>query len=208
MNIKTLGIVIVIISVVGLGIGFLSNSQKNNNTSILGTESASKTLSVNTESVKPTEAPSTTPFIYLSPTPKVNPVAKYGERLNLNNGRYLTVFTPISDYKPEGGYPNPEAGKKYVIVEAEYGNQGDQKVACDPYTNFWLIDSQGNSFETYGMRVKKPSLDCTPDMEDSAYIQPKKSIRGFLTFLVNKDSEVAKIKYKSFQYNEEVYFSN
>ncbi len=208
MNIKILGAVIITVSIVGLGIGFLSSSQKSSDTSILGTESASKTLSVNTEALKPTEPPSATPFIYLSPTPVLPATFKFGEKASLKNGRYLTIFQPIPDFKPEGNSPDPEYGEKYVIVEGIYENRGDQKVACDPYFSIKLIDNKGNTYDSHGLRVKLPALDCTSDMPDPAYIQPNNSLRGFVTFSINKDAEVAKIKYKSFQYNEEVYFSN
>lgn len=204
MNIKILAGVVITIAIVSLGIGFFSNAQKGTDTSILGTG----VISDRAVEARPTEAPTPTQFIYLSPTPVTPSIVKFGERLSLKNGRYLTVFQPIVDYKQESSYPPPESGKKYVIVEAIYENQGEQKVTCDPYTSFRLIDKQNNSFESFGMRVKKPSLDCTQEMEDNAYIQSSKSLRGFLTFLINKDSEVVKVKYQSYQYSDEVFFSN
>lgn len=203
MNKSVLIGVILLLSVIGLGIGFLSNSRKTVDTSILGTG----VVSDRAVEARPTEAPTPTAFIYLSPTTVVPLTYKFGETVSLKNDRYLTIFQPISDYKQEGNQPPSEYGKKYVIVEGVYENKGYQKVACDPYFNIKLIDDKGNIYDSNGPRVKLPALDCTPDMPDPAYIQPNNSLRGFISFSINREAEPAKIKYKSFQYDEEVYFS-
>jgi len=190
---------ILVISMVGLGIGFLSSSQKTTDTSILGTGIVSN----RTVEARPTEAPTPTAFIYLSPTPVMTKTYKYGERVSLKDGRYITVYTPIIGYKPEETYMEAPQGKKYVLVEVSYENMGNKKTAC--YVTLRLGDDKDYFFDNY-MNVKQPTFSCQ-NMEDQSYLQPGKTVRGFITFQVNEDTIVQKLIYQDGEHNEKVTFS-
>lgn len=175
-----------------------SNIAKNpilvNNPSVLGME----------QNVEEKEVPTATP-IPPTPTPTIATTFKFGEKATLKEGRSITVNKPEAGYQPDN-YMGLPTGKQYVTVEAIYENNGSQKIACDPYTAFSLTDKQGNYYQSDISRVKKPSLDCPESIKDNAYIQPNSSVKGYVTFVVDKNTEVDKVVYKNYQFQEEIEF--
>lgn len=147
--------------------------------------------------------PTPTQFIYNSPTPEVAKTYKYGEKVALKDGRYITVYKPINDYKDEGSFITAPEGKKFVLVEAEYENTGSKKTAC--YVTLRLGDIKDVFYDNYPS-IKSPGVDCR-DHEDQSYLQPGKSTRGFTTFQVNADTTISKILYQDYEHNEKITFS-
>lgn len=148
--------------------------------------------------------PTPTRFIYNSPTPIVEKAYKFGEKVALKEGRYITVFTPIDDYKPEQSYMAAPEGKKYVLVEVEYGNTGSKKTACS--VTLRLGDDK-DVFYDNSMGVKLPAPYCN-DHEDQTYLQPGKTTRGFVTFQVNIGTVLKKIIYHSYENQEKIVFAS
>lgn len=146
--------------------------------------------------------PTPTQFIYNSPTPEVTKTYKYDEKVALKDGRYITVFNPIVDYKSEESYITAPEGKKFVLVEAEYGNAGNKKTSC--YISLRLGDDK-DIFYDNSLGVKLPAPYCN-DHEDRSYLQPGKSTRGFITFQVNADTVIKKIIYQDYEHNEKKTF--
>jgi len=168
----------------------LTQSPVQTNPAVLGTEQKN--------------IPTPTQFIYNSPTPILEKVYKYGEKVTLKDGRYITVFTPIDDYKPEQSYMAAPEGKKYVLVEVEYGNAGSKKTACS--VTLRLGDDK-DVFYDNSMGVKLPAPYCN-DHEDQTYLQPGKTTRGFVTFQVNTDTVIKKIIYHNYEHQEKIVFAS
>lgn len=161
---------------------------------VLGTEQ---------KNIAPTSTP--TPYVYNTPTPIVEKVYKYGEKVALKDGRFITVFAPIVDYKGEEGefIPQPRAGQKHVLVEAIYENQGTKKTACNIKLR---IADQSDSFYDNDLSFKQPAIDCR-NHEDQSYLQPGKSTRGFTNFSIDQKSEVRKVVYQDYEHEEKITFA-
>ncbi len=111
--------------------------------------------------------------------------AKFGERIDINQGWFLTVDKP-EVYQPSDSWSVPKEGNKYISVKITYENTTD-KLNSYSITNFKLKDDKSFSYsETYG--GKKPNLD-------SGDLEAKGKVNGYLTFEIPKDSEPTSIIY-------------
>lgn len=111
--------------------------------------------------------------------------AKFGDRVDITQGWFLTVETP-EGYKAADSYSTPKEGNKFVSVKITYENTTDKLNSYSTF-NFKLKDNKSFSYsETYG--GKKPNLE-------SGDLESKGKVTGYLTFEIPKDSEPTSIIY-------------
>ena len=110
--------------------------------------------------------------------------AKYGERVDIGRGWYLTVEAP-AEYKPTG-YSTPKEGNKYVAVKITYENTTDAPDSYSTY-NFKLKDDKDFSYsDTYG--GKDPRID-------SGDLEANGKVTGYMTFEIPQDNEPKSLVY-------------
>lgn len=113
--------------------------------------------------------------------------AKYGDRIDLSNGWFLTVNEP-EQYNPSNYYDQPEKENKLVSVEVVYENTSNKEGSYDA-SNFELKDNENHRYKReYSGR--KPELD-------SSVLPPGEKVKGFITYEVLENSEIARVIYSS-----------
>lgn len=110
--------------------------------------------------------------------------AKFGERVDITQGWFLTVESP-EEYKPTG-YSTPKEGNKFIVVKITYENTTDKPNSYSTF-NFKLKDNQNFSYSyTYG--GKEPKID-------SGDLEAKGKVTGYLSFEIPKDNKPISIIY-------------
>lgn len=110
--------------------------------------------------------------------------AKFGDRVDINEGWFLVVEQP-EEYKPTG-YSTPKEGNKYISTKITYENTSEKPDSYSTY-NFKLKDNKDFSYnDTYG--GKEPRID-------SGNLEAKGKVTGYMTFEIPKDNEPASIIY-------------
>ncbi|MCL5409654.1 MAG: DUF4352 domain-containing protein [Patescibacteria group bacterium] len=110
--------------------------------------------------------------------------AKYGERVDIGSGWYLTVEAP-AEYKPTG-YSTPKEGNKYVAVKITYENTTNAPDSYSTY-NFKLKDDKDFSYsDTYG--GKDPSIE-------SGDLEANGKVTGYMTFEIPQDNNPKSLIY-------------
>lgn len=110
--------------------------------------------------------------------------AKFGEKVDINRGWFLTVEKP-EDYKPTD-YSTPKEGNKYVSAKVTYENTTDKPDSYSTY-NFKLKDNKDFSYsDTYSGREPKLS---------SGDLEAKGKVTGYITFEIPEENNAVSVVY-------------
>jgi len=120
----------------------------------------------------------------ISDTSETSNNAKFGERVDISGGWFLTVDNP-EDFTTTG-YSTPEQGNKFVVSKITYENTTDKPNSYSTY-NFKLKDNKDFSYsDIYG--GKEPRID-------SGDLEAKGKVTGYMTFEIPKENDPASIIY-------------
>lgn len=118
---------------------------------------------------------------------KINKISK-SESIN---GLKLTVSSYQDNVQPENEFVTPGEGMKYVSVEVNLVNEKAESSITPILTDFILEDSKKNRYEaTFLLESIK-----TPYFEQKT-LEKGKSIKGWITFEVDIDTEKYTLYYK------------
>lgn len=119
-----------------------------------------------------------------TPTTETTYQAKYGERVDISQGWFLTVESP-EDYISTN-YSTPKEGNKFVTTKITYENTTDKPDSYSTY-NFKLKDNQNFSYsDTYS--GKEPKVD-------SGELEANGKVTGYITFEMPKDNNPVSVVY-------------
>lgn len=112
--------------------------------------------------------------------------AKFGQRVSLGSGWFLTVLEP-TDYT-FGSY-TPQDGNKLIALEATYENTTN---TADTYSisNVKIKDTQNHEYSPMYVGGKDPSLD-------GSTLEAQGKVDGFLTFEVPQSTQVQSVIYSN-----------
>jgi hypothetical protein len=110
--------------------------------------------------------------------------AKFGEKVNINDGWYLTIEEP-EEYIPTG-YLSPKEGNKYITVKVTYENTSNKPDSFSTY-NLKLKDNKDFSYsDTSG--GKEPRID-------SGDLEANGKVTGYMTFEIPSENKTKSIIY-------------
>lgn len=111
--------------------------------------------------------------------------AKYGDRVDISQGWFLTVEAP-TDYVNPNEFEQPKSGNKNVAIKVSYENTTDKPDSFS-ISNFKLKDDKDFSYSrTYGGK--------TPALEDST-LEAHGKVNGYLTFEIPTDTQSTSVVY-------------
>ncbi len=112
--------------------------------------------------------------------------AKFGERVNIFEGWYLTVNAP-QPYTSTG-YSQPKDGDKYMTIEVTYENSGSTAGTYDP-SNFELKDAEDH-------RYKRDYSGKEPQLNDGT-LPPNQKAKGYITYEIPTTAKISQVIYSS-----------
>lgn len=113
--------------------------------------------------------------------------AKFGERVDLSQGWFLTVSKP-EKYIPSNEFERAELGKELEVIEVTYENTGKLEGSYDP-SNFELKDKENHRYKRK-YSGKEPLLD-------SGVLPFNQKAKGFITYEVVENSDIVEVIYNS-----------
>ncbi|RJO61567.1 DUF4352 domain-containing protein [candidate division WS5 bacterium] len=122
---------------------------------------------------------------------------KVGDNVKLKDN-ILTVYS-VGNYQSENEFMQPQAGKKFIVVDIGLQNDGKEAIDYNVY-DFKLQDNQDYSYQQ-AFATKDPSYG-------SGALQPAQKTRGFIVFEIPTANTPAQLIYTpSFWSTEQIIVS-
>lgn len=118
---------------------------------------------------------------------KPNRNAKFGEKVSLADGWFLTVSAP-EQYTPKNEFDRASSGNQFVIIEVVYDNSSGKDGTYDA-SNFELKDKADH-------RYKRKYSGREPQL-DSSLLPASQKVKGYITYEVPTNEEVTTVIYSS-----------
>lgn len=111
---------------------------------------------------------------------------KFGEKTDIGEGWFLTIQEPEL-YESSDIWESAKEGYKLVSTEITYENTSE-KTDSFSLSNLKVKDTQNHSYSDYLFGGKEPALE-------SGDLEPKGTVKGFVTFEILEDAEVQSVIY-------------
>jgi hypothetical protein len=102
----------------------------------------------------------------------------------------MVTVTPADDISV-GEYDEPTPGRRYIAIDVEVENIGDEVATVSPSSSLTVIDSEGRQAEPGYVS----GGDCTTDGLDEVRLSPGDSRRGCVVFEIAQTREVARVQF-------------
>ncbi len=111
---------------------------------------------------------------------------RFGDRADIGGGWFLTAQEP-EVYESSDIWESTKEGYKLVSTEITYENISEE-TSFFSLSNLKVKDTQNHSYSDYLFGGKEPALE-------SGDLEPKGTVKGFVTFEILKDAEVQSLIY-------------
>ncbi len=121
---------------------------------------------------------------------KKNLSAKFGEKVAVDTGWFITVEKPETYVTPKDSFDKPKSGNRFVTVSILYTNETSEEDTINP-ENLTLKDAEGQSYKMSFMGVRKPEIS------DGDLVPANDKLKGYATYEVSENIEIAKAVYSN-----------
>jgi hypothetical protein len=121
---------------------------------------------------------------------KKNLSAKFGEKIAIDTGWFITVEKPETYVTPKDSFDKPKSGNKFVTVSILYTNETSKEDTINP-ENLTLKDDEGQSYKMSFMGVRKPEIS------DGDLVPANDKLKGYATYEVPENVEIVKAIYSN-----------